>query len=261
MTAPENPAAAGLAGRTAVITGASRGIGLAIARQLVAEGANVVLTGRKQDALNAARAELSDRGQVIAVAGKVDDPEHQEACFELAEHEFGPVTLLVNNVGLNPVFGPLMELDLPAARKVVEVNVLSALAWIQLAYRRGMQRHGGSIVNVSSVAGLRPAPGIGMYGASKAMLLHLTRELAVELAPDVRVNAVAPAVVKTRFAAALYEEKEDELAATYPLRRLGEPLDVARAVRFLLSAESSWITGQTVVIDGGATLLHAESSG
>lgn len=142
---------------------------------------------------------------------------------------------------------------------MVEVNVLSALAWTQLAYQRSMQQHGGSVVNVASVAGVRPAPGIGMYGASKAMLIYLTKELAVELAPRVRVNAVASAVVKTRFAAALYEEQEDELAATYPLGRLGEPPDVAHAVRFLPGDEAAWITGHTIVIDGGVTLLRGES--
>jgi 3-oxoacyl-[acyl-carrier protein] reductase len=117
-----------------------------------------------------------------------------------------------------------------------------------------MGEHGGSVVNVSSVAGLRPAPGIGFYGASKAMLSHLTQELAVELGPDIRVNAVAPAVVKTRFATALYEGREGEVAATYPLKRLGVPEDVASAVAFLLSQDAAWITGQTVVIDGGVTL-------
>ncbi|MBJ7530930.1 MAG: SDR family oxidoreductase, partial [Nocardioides sp.] len=147
-------------------------------------------------------------------------------------------------------------LDLDAARKIVDVNVVAALGWVQVAHRAWMGEHGGAVVNVASVAGVSSAPGIAMYGASKAMLIHLTKDLAVELGPSVRVNAVAPAVVKTRFAEALFEGREEEVAATYPLRRLGVPDDVAGAVAFLLSEEASWLTGQTVVLDGGVTLAH-----
>jgi NAD(P)-dependent dehydrogenase (short-subunit alcohol dehydrogenase family) len=136
---------------------------------------------------------------------------------------------------------------------MVDVNVLGTLGWVQEALRGGLG-DGGSIVNISSVSGVRPAPGIAFYGVTKAALIHLTEELAVELAPKVRVNAVAPAVVKTRFATALYEGREEEVAATYPLRRLGEPEDVAGAVAFLCSPDAAWITGQTIVIDGGLTL-------
>ena len=117
-----------------------------------------------------------------------------------------------------------------------------------------MGEHGGSVVNVSSVAGLKPAPGIGFYGASKAMLSHITQELAVELGPGIRVNAVAPAVVKTRFATALYEGREDEVAAAYPLKRLGRPEDIGSVVAFLLSEDAAWVTGQIIVVDGGVTL-------
>ena len=128
------------------------------------------------------------------------------------------------------------------------------MTWVQHAYHAWLGEHGGAIVNVASVGGLRPAPGIGFYGASKAMLIHLTQELAVELAPSIRVNAVAPAVVKTRFATALYEGKEDEVAARYPLGRLGVPEDISGVVAFLLSEDAAWLTGQTVVVDGGLTL-------
>src|SRR3712207_3954332 len=142
---------------------------------------------------------------------------------------FGPITTLVNNIGINPAYGPLGTLDLGAARKMIDGNVLGTLGWVQEALRGGLAE-GGSIVNISSVSGVRPAPGIAFYGVTKAALIHLTEELAVELAPKVRVNAVAPAIVKTRFATALYEGREDQVAATYPMRRLGVPEDVAGAV-------------------------------
>jgi len=132
--------------------------------------------------------------------------------------------------------------------------VLAPLAWTRRARDAWMGEHGGSIVNVASVAGLRASPGIGMYGVSKAALIRLTMELAAELGPRIRVNAVAPAVVKTKFATVLYEGREEEVSAAYPLRRLGTPEDIAGAVAFLLSADAAWITGQTLVLDGGVTL-------
>jgi NAD(P)-dependent dehydrogenase (short-subunit alcohol dehydrogenase family) len=134
------------------------------------------------------------------------------------------------------------------------VNCIAALAWTQAVHQAWMGEHGGAVVNVASVAAIRAAPGIGMYGASKAMLAHITQELAVELGPAIRVNAVAPAVVKTKFAAALYEDKEEELASTYPLKRLGVPDDISGVVTFLLSDDAAWMTGQMLVIDGGVTL-------
>jgi len=241
-------------GKTAIITGASRGIGLAIAERLVAEGAKVVITARKKDALDEAVAALGGPGHALGVAGKADDVEHQGDTVRTAIDTFGSVDLLVNNTGINPVYGPMMDLDLDTARKVIEVNCFSALAWTQQVHRAWMRDHGGAVVNVSSASGVKPAPGIGMYGASKAMLISMTELLAVELGPHIRVNAVAPAVVKTKFAAALYEEREDEVAAQYPLKRLGVPEDIGSAVSFLLSDDAAWMTGQTLVIDGGVTL-------
>lgn len=241
-------------GRTAIVTGASRGIGLAIARQLVDDGVRVVVTGRNKQALDEAVAELGGPEHALGVAGHSDDVDHQAETVRRAIDEFGSADLLVNNTGINPVHGRMIDLDLEAARKVVEVNVVAALSWIQHVHRAWLADHGGAIVNVSSVAGIRPAPGIGMYGASKAMLTHVTQELAVELGPNVRVNAVAPAVVKTRFAAALYEGREDEVAAAYPLKRLGTPQDIGSVVAFLLSDEAAWITGQLLVVDGGLLL-------
>jgi NAD(P)-dependent dehydrogenase (short-subunit alcohol dehydrogenase family) len=244
----------GLAGKAAIVTGASRGIGLGIAQRLVEEGARVCLTARKPEALEEAVAALGGPDHAIAVAGKADDPEHREDAVRRTVEAFGSLDLLVNNAGINPVYGPLVDLDLAAARKVVEVNALGALAWVQAAHRAWMGEHGGAVVNVSSVSGVKPAPMIAMYGASKAMMISLTEALAVELGPGVRVNAVAPAVVKTAFATPLYEGREAEVAAAYPLGRLGEPEDIGSAVAFLLSDDASWVTGQTVVLDGGVTL-------
>ncbi|MEV6218211.1 SDR family oxidoreductase [Nocardia sp. NPDC051833] len=242
------------AGKVAIVTGASRGIGLSIAQRLVDEGAKVVVTARKKDALDEAVLQLGGAEHALGVAGRADDLDHQRDTVERAIATFGGADLLVNNTGINPVYGPMIEMDLEAARKIVEVNCLAALSWTQQVHMAWMAEHGGAVVNVSSVAGVKPAPGIGFYGASKAMLTYLTQELAVELGPRLRVNAVAPAVVKTKFATALYEGKEKELAETYPLKRLGEPEDIAGAVAFLLSDDASWVTGQLLVLDGGVTL-------
>lgn len=242
------------AGKVALVTGASRGIGLGIAERLVAEGARVALTARKPEPLEHAVESLGGPRRAIAIAGKADDLEHQQTAVRSTLDKFGRVDLLVNNTGINPVYGPMVDLEPAVARKIFEVNCLAALSWVQQVHRAWMCEHGGAIVNVSSVAGLKPAPGIGFYGASKAMLAHITSELAVELGPHVRVNAVAPAVVKTKFASALYDGKEDEVARTYPLRRLGVPEDIASSVAFLLSEEAAWVTGQTLVVDGGLTL-------
>jgi NAD(P)-dependent dehydrogenase (short-subunit alcohol dehydrogenase family) len=240
-----------MAGRTALVTGGSRGIGLAIARSLVDRGARVVLTARKADALTGAVEELGGREVAAAVAGHAGDAAHRAVAVRTAVERFGSLDMLVGNVGVNPVYGPMVDLDLDAFRKILDTNVVSSLGPVQEAWRVWMSEHGGSVLFVASVAGLRSAPDIGGYGVSKAAIVNLTTQLAVELGPKVRVNAVAPAVVKTRFAGALYEGREAEVAAQYPVGRLGVPEDVGEAAAYLLGDGAAWVTGQTLVLDGG----------
>ena len=240
--------------RVAIITGASRGIGLGIAKTLVERGAKVCITARNVEALDEAVNALGGPDVAIAVPGKADNAEHQDEAIAKTIEAFGRLDHLVNNTGINPVHGPTLDIDLGAAAKIFAVNVLAPVAWTQRARDAWMGEHGGSVVNIASVAGLGASPGIGMYGVSKAALIRLTKELGYELAPKIRVNAVAPAVVKTKFATALYEDREEEVASSYPMKRLGVPEDIAGAVAFLLSDDAGWITGQTMVLDGGVTL-------
>lgn len=240
-------------GRVAIVTGASRGIGYGIAEALVARGDRVVITGRNEEALKEAVERLgADRA--LGVAGKAHDEAHQAEVVERTMEAFGRVDYLANNAGTNPVFGPLAKLDLGVARKVFETNVISALGFAQQTYKAWMKENGGAIVNIASVAGISASPFIGAYGMSKAAMVNLTLQLASEMAPGVRANAIAPAVVKTRFASALYEGREEQAAAAYPLGRLGVPEDIGGAAAFLLSDAAAWITGQTLVVDGGIFL-------
>jgi NAD(P)-dependent dehydrogenase (short-subunit alcohol dehydrogenase family) len=245
-----------LTGRTALVTGASRGIGHAIAAELLTHGAAVAITARKPNELSAAADKLAgiveDGSQrVLALPGNVGDPAARAQAVDGTVERFGSLDMLINNVGISPAYGPLIYADLDAVRKIFDVNVVAALGFVQEAHRAWLGIHGGSVVNVASVAGLRSTGIIGAYGMSKAALIRLTEELAWELGPEIRVNAVAPAVVTTRFATALYAEREEQVAKTYPMARLGTPEDVARLVAFLVSDAASWITGETIRVDGG----------
>ncbi|WP_306362202.1 SDR family oxidoreductase [Nocardia sp. CC227C] len=243
-----------LKGKAALVSGASRGIGHAVAAELLSRGASVLITARKPEPLEAAAEQLralGHPGKVLAVAGNSGDAGARAEQVAAAVAEFGSLDILVNNTGINPVYGALMDADLDAVRKIFDVNVVAALGYIQEAYRAWMRDNGGAVVNLASVAGIRSTGVIAAYGASKAALIRLTEELAWQLGPRIRVNAVAPGVVKTKFADALYSADEEAAANAYPMKRLGKPEDVAALVAFLVSEQASWITGETVRVDGG----------
>ncbi|MBW8484037.1 SDR family oxidoreductase [Actinomadura parmotrematis] len=247
----------GLTGKTALVTGASRGIGKAIAAALAAEGANVVLSSRKQDALDEVAAELRAAHPGVGFlpkAAHVGDAEQAAACVDAAVAEFGGLDVLVNNAATSPHFGPLTEITPAAAGKTVQVNQFAVVQWTQLAWRAALRERGGAVINIASVGGMVTEHGIGYYNATKAAVIHLTRQFAVELAPRVRVNAIAPGLVKTALARALWEENEAAIAKAMPLGRIGAPEDIANAAVFLAGDASSWMTGQTLVVDGGSTI-------
>lgn len=242
-----------LTDKTVLVTGGSRGIGLGIAARFLGAGANVMISSRTAEGLAEAAALLVRDGaseeRVAWTAAHVGRPEDAERCVAATVATFGGIDILVNNAGTNPYFGPIIDIDLVRAQKTFEVNQLSVLVWTAAAVKAGLR---GSIINVASVGGLEVEPGIGWYNVTKAAVLHLTRQLSFELAPDIRVNALAPGLVKTKLASALWEGPgEDRIAGNIPLRRLGVPDDVATAALFLASDAASWVTGETFVVDGG----------
>ena len=249
-----------LTGKVAVVTGGSRGLGRSMVKAFAEHGADVVITSRKADNVAAAAERLGEPDRVLPVVAKADDAEHAASAVRQTIEHFGACDILVNNAGTNPVAGPLSDIDLGGIEKIFAVNQMGPLRYARETWNQWMGANGGAIVNVASVAGLAPSPLLGAYNVSKAALIHLTRQQALEMAPGVRVNAVAPAVVKTFMARALWEGREAEVGKTHPLGRLGEVEDVANAVVFLASDRASWITGVTLPVDGGvsgATPSHA----
>lgn len=243
-----------LRGRVALVTGATRGIGFAIAEELLRHGATVFITARKQDELDSACAALSALGTVESMAASAGVPADVEASVRRCVERFGSVDVLVNNAATNPQFGPLVDADLGAMRKVWDVNLLGPLWYAREAWHASMRDRGGSIINVASVSGIAPTTMSGAYNIAKAALIHLSRQLALELGPRVRVNTLVPGLVRTRFAQAQLDgaDDHDALSARHPLGRIGEPTDLAGAALLLASDAGSWTTGQTIVVDGGA---------
>jgi len=244
-----------LAGKVAVVTGASRGIGRAIAAAFAAEGARVMITSRRGPALAAVAGEIGAAAggdRVRWFEANAGDADAAQACMEATVARFGSVDILVNNAATNPYFGPMIDIDVPRAMKTVGVNVVGPLMWTQSAWRCGMREAGGSVINVASIGGYTVEPGIGFYNVTKAALLHVTRQLAAELGPGVRVNGIAPGLVKTDMSRALWDGREQTVAAGLPLRRLGTVGDIAGVAVFLASDQAAWITGHTIVADGGA---------
>ncbi|OQO92624.1 3-ketoacyl-ACP reductase [Saccharomonospora piscinae] len=243
-----------LEGRVAIVTGASKGIGLATALALASAGARVALVSRDADRLDAAVAEIksacphADVRRYVANAG---DADQAEATVQAVADDFGRIDVLVNNAATNPYYGPVSGIDGPRAVKTLQVNLIGPLVWTRCVWQAGMRDHGGVVVNMASLGAYVVEPGAGFYAAGKAALVKLTSQLADELGPAVRVNAIAPGIVKTDMARVLWEDREDDLAARLPLRRLGLPQDIANAVLFLVGDASSWMTGQTLVVDGG----------
>ena len=246
-----------LDGKVALVTGASKGIGLAIARGFAEAGASVMLSSRKPEGLQQAAASItpSRDAQVAWFAANAGDEAAPDAAVAATTERFGPVDILVNNAAANPYFGPILGISAGQMDKIHQVNQRAIVLWAAAAWRASFESRGGTLINITSVGGMtNEVGGIGYYNASKAAVIHLTRQLAVELAPTVHVNAIAPGIVKTDFARALWEPDEQGVARRLPLKRLGLPDDIAGAAVFLASDAASWITGHTLVVDGGIHL-------
>lgn len=251
---------ASMKGRAAIITGGSRGIGLAAASAMLDRGASVCLTGRHEDQLTDALSQLGAGDRAIAVTGHAADAGHRQGTVDTVLSAFGSVDVLVNGVGINPYYGSLSELPEDVAVKMYKTNVLAALEWFKVVEKAWMAEHGGSVVNLSSAGAYRGGPLLGSYGMTKIAMIRLTEQLALEKAPKIRCNAVAPGTVRTQFAAQFWSENEEAAAAAYPLGRIGRPEDVGEAIAFLASDDASWITGQTLLIDGGYLLTTSVDS-
>lgn len=245
-----------LDGKVALVTGASRGIGRAIATTFASAGADVMLSSRKSDALERAVVEVGEvaEGRLDVYAANAGDPTAAAACVAATVGRFGRVDVLVNNAATNPYMGPMIDIDLARLDKTHNVNLRGPFVWTQECWRACMKEHGGVVINISSIGGISVETSIGHYNVTKAALIHLTKSLAKDLAPNVRVNAICPGLVKTDMARALWEANEDSVSRLVPMQRLGDPADIANAALFLASDAASWVTGTTLVVDGGMLL-------
>ena len=236
-----------LDGKAVLVTGASKGIGRAIATRCAEAGARVLISSRKQDQLEEAAASMP--GEVEVFAANAGEPDQAKACVAACVERFGRIDVLVNNAATNPYYGPLMGIDVGAAEKTMKVNQTGYLVWTQEAVKAGLA---GSVLNLSSIGGVSVETNLAWYNVTKAAEIHLTRHLAAELAPAVRVNAILPGIIKTDFSRQLWEANEQLVADHVPMKRLGTPDDIADAALFLVSDAASWITGQTLIVDGGS---------
>jgi NAD(P)-dependent dehydrogenase (short-subunit alcohol dehydrogenase family) len=241
-----------LDGKVALVTGASRGIGQAIAQAYVDAGAKVMLVSRKQEALEATAATIGSPESTAVFAANAGETAQAEAAVQATLDAFGGLDILVNNAATNPYMGRSIEIDEGRYDKTFQVNLRGPFFWTQKAWDLAMKDKGGCVINIASIGGMQYGGHIGVYDNTKAALIHLTGHFAAELSPKVRVNGIAPGLVKTDFARALWEPAEDQVAKRMPLRRLGVPEDIANGALFLASDAASWMTGHTLVIDGGA---------
>jgi 3-oxoacyl-[acyl-carrier protein] reductase len=238
--------------KVAIITGGSRGIGFAIARKFVSEGARVLITGRTESSLESARASLGE--SACTQVGDVSIEDHSRACVNEAMRQFGRIDILVNNAAMDVQDGPSISMPPADFEATIRTNVTAPLFWSQNVWNAFMSVHGGVILNISSLGGTGLHPNMGAYLTSKAALIHLTRVLAAEMGPQVRVNALAPGLIKTDMSRSAWGDDEARWARRLPMARLGEAQDVAASALFLVSDDASWITGETLTIDGGTTV-------
>jgi NAD(P)-dependent dehydrogenase (short-subunit alcohol dehydrogenase family) len=247
-----------LTGKVAIVTGSTKGIGKAIAERFAEHGAKVTISSRKAAAVEAVTAEINDKypGHAIAVPANISSKDDLQRLVDETRKAFGQVDILCCNAASNPYYGPMSGISDEAFRKILDNNIVSNNWLINMVAPEMKERKDGSIIIISSIGGLRGTPVIGAYAISKAADMQMARNLAQELSPsNIRINCIAPGLVKTDFARALWETPEAERRSSFgnPLRRLGEPDDIAGAAVFLAGKSAAWMTGQTIVVDGGST--------
>jgi NAD(P)-dependent dehydrogenase (short-subunit alcohol dehydrogenase family) len=247
-----------LGNKVAVVTGGSRGVGLELTKTLLKQGVKVAICGRKQEGLDAARADLGENDNLLIVQAHIAKEDDVTNLFDAAVKQFGRLDILINNVGMNLITGAFIETDLVVWQKIIDSNLTGAFLCSRKAAKLMAEQKKGKIVSISSIAGRRATPAMGIYGIAKAGIEMMTRVLAMELAPsNIQVNAVSPSMVKTDFSKPFWsnEDLHAQIVKSIPLGRIAEPIDVIHPVLFLCSDGSNYITGQTVVVDGGATAI------